>query len=642
MKQGNTARTALRALAAIAVGTLAACGGDGDNSQAGSGNSGGNTGGNNGSPAPATYSLTVQPHLGTVSQGLITILGLAAGKGVVASGTISSPGPTGQITLSIAEADCGPGLITVSGGSSGQFFDEATGQQQPLRATDQIRALVPDICKVQGPKSVSLLDELLLHLPLQQNLALQQNMEAAKNAVAEEAARLREEMTAIIGNMQDEGEQAIANALLLPRDYARVVPTPISQPLSGNSALPSDTAGVVAATLHALRERQHATATGLASMSANSFANYAAWMAKAIAESQPAGPRVAATVSDWAKGYVQATVEARIDARTAADAMNVGAVADRATVLMQSHMQTPPDVNARAQQIAGQAPVDSEDLTATLRAAALPLLLRAETPERLDEARKNGTVTYACRAGERTHGEVKIAYEDATPNGVLDHSDIFTLDYRQCLTREPLSGLALARSGRMTVTYFAGEPGVFGASGQVQFDIALSSPEATGSQPLLQANGMWTDWLAFGDPVSAGGPLLAGTTPLVRIDSQYFMMTRPGSSATTMTQGMQVRLDAGSDFGSGTGTGKAALKLRGMSQGVEIDTAQALVFEDAATGPRAVSGAISLTRHTPVARQGALSAHTSGLIRVALPGPDGAQAVRLMSMPRLMAHYLAL
>lgn len=640
MKQGNTARTALRVLAAIAVGTLAACGGDGDNGQAGSGN----TGGNHGTPpAPATYTLTIQPHLGTVSQGLITILGLAAGKGVVATGTIGSSGPTGQITLTIPEADCGPGLITVSGGPSAQFFDEATGQQQPLRATDEIRALVPDICKVEGPKSVSLLDELLLHLPLQQGLALQQNMEAARNASAEEAARLREEMTAIIGKMQDEGEQIIANALLLPRDYARVVPTPISQALSGNSALPSDTAGVVAATLHALRERQHVTVTGLASMSANTFANYAAWMAKAMAESQPAGPRVGATVSDWAKGYVQATLEASIDARTAADAMNVGAVADRATVLMQTHMQSPPDVTARAQQVAGQAPVDSEDLTATLRAAALPLLLRAETPARLSEARAKGTVTYACSAGERTHGEVTISYEDATPNGVLDHGDVFALDYRQCLTREPLSGLALSRSGRMTVTYFAGERGVFGASGQVQFDIALSNPGASGAQPLLQANGMWTDWLAFGDPVSAGGPLLAGTSPLVRIDSQYFMMARPGG-ATTMTQGMQVRLDASSDFGSNsaTGTGKAALKLRGMSQAVEIDTPQPLVFEDAATGPRAVSGSLSLTRHTPVARQGALSAHESGLIRVALPGPDGAETVRLMSMPRLMAHYLAL
>lgn len=76
--------------------------------------------------------------------------------------------------------------------------------------------------------------------------------------------------------------------------------------------------------------------------------------------------------------------------------------------------------------------------------------------------------------------------------------------------------------------------------------------------------------------------------------------------------------------------------------GHEIDTPQPLVFDDAAGGQRAVSGSISLTRHTPAARQGGLSAHESGLIRVALPGTDGAPTVRLMSMPRLMAHYLAL
>jgi len=475
----------------------------------------------------------------------------------------------------------------------------------------------------------------LLHLPSPVVDSLRANQQAIENANEQDIARLKHEMTAAIDQLKQELEPEIARALLLPADYARVVPTPISQPLSGSSALPSDTRGAVAATLHALREQQYASAPGLSPMSDNSFANFAAWAARAIAENRAA--HAPETISDWTKAYVALAVGQGIDLIAAEGAMNLGAVADRATVLMQAHMANPVDAAARAQASASQAPVDSEDLTATMRAAALPLLLRAETPARLHQARTKGSITYACTAGERTQGEVTIAYEDATPNGVLDHGDIFTLDYRQCLTREPLSGLALARSGRMTGTYFAGEPGVFGASGQVQFDIALSRPGAT--EPLLQAAGMWTDWLAFGDPVSASGPLLAGTTPLVRTDSQYFMMTRPGSSATTMTQGMQVRLDASSDFGSGSG--KAALKLRGMSMAVEIDTPQPLVFDDAAAGQRAVSGSISLTRHTPAARQGALSAHESGLIRVALPDTNGAPTVR-MSMPRLMAHYLAL
>lgn len=634
MKQGNTARTALRALAAIAVATLAACGGDGDGDGGHAGN--GNTGGNNGTPpAPVTYSLTVQPHLGTLAHGLVSVRGLG-GAGVIASGTI---GDVGQITLTIPEADCGPGLITVSGGPSAQFFDEATGKLQALGPSEKIRALVADICKVQGTKPVSMLDELLLHLPSPVVDSLRANQEAIQIANGEEVARLKREMTAAIDRMKQELEPEIAKALLLPPDYARVVPTPISRPLSGNSALPSDTSGVVAATLHALREQQHATAAGLAAISDNSFANFAAMFAKAIHENR-AG-RSPEYVSDWAKGYVDLALHAwLLDPRAARDATNLGAVADRATVLMQSHMPVQPDVAARTAEIARLAPVDSEDLTATMRAAALPLLLRAETPARLNEARTKGSITYSCTVGDRTQGEVTIAYEDATPNGMLDHGDVFTLDYSQCLTREPLSGMALARSGRMTVTYFAGEPGVFGASGQVQFDVTLSSADATAPQPLLQAAGMWTDWLAFGDPASAGGPLVAGTTPLVRIDSQYFTMTRPGGSATTMTQGMQVRLDASSDFGSGTG--KAALKLRGMSMAVEIDTPQPMVFEDTATGQRAVSGSISLTRTMPVARQGGLSAHASGLLRVALPNADGAESVRLMSMPRLMAHYLAL
>ncbi|ESH89100.1 hypothetical protein B551_0223265 [Cupriavidus sp. HPC(L)] len=639
MNRGRTARIALRALAAVVAGTLAACGGDDDGGGGQAGN--GNTGGNNGTPtAPATYSLTVQPHLGTVLHGLVTVGGLD-GKGVIASGTI---GDVGQITLTIPAANCGPGLITVSGGPSAVFFDEATGKQQALSAADKVRALVPDICKVEGTKPVSMLDELLLHLPSPVVGSLRANQEAIQRANEAEAARLKQEMTAAIDQLKQELEAEIAKALLLPADYARVVPTPISQPLSGNSALPSDTRGVVAATLHALRERQYAAAPGLSPMSDNSFENFAVWAARAIRESQAS--RTAAGISDWTQAYVAQAVAQGIDLLAAQGAMDIRAVANRATVLMQAHMTSPPDPTARARESASQAPVDSEDLTATMRAAALPLLLRAETPARLDEARTRGSVTYPCAAGERTQGEVTIAYEDATPNGVLDHGDIFTLDYRQCLTREPLSGLVLARSGRMTVTYFAGEPGVFGASGQVQFDIALSRPDptkATDAQPLLQAAGMWTDWLAFGDPLSASGPLLAGTTPLVRIDSQYFMMTPPGS-ATAMTQGMQVRLDASSDFGSGsvTGSGRAALKLRGMSMAVEIDTPQPLVIEDAAAGQRAVSGSVSLTRHTPVARQGALSADQSGLIRVALPGTDGAETVRLMSMPRLMAHYLAL
>lgn len=624
---------------------MAACGGDG--------------GGKEPTPAApetpaAPRTLTVRPHLGTVKMGQVWATSLIGNP--LGHGTVGDDG-TAHIVLSPeGNADpCGPAVITVAGADSATYFNEATGRYEPLPASVQLQTAVPDVCDTGNVVSVSPLDEMAMGLPndkTKQLRALRERQQAAIAALQAESLELRQQMTALTAQIMAENRGMVAAIFWLPGSIGMLPPTPIGAPVT---QLPSTAEGQMAALLHAMAQARE----------------------KMKAAESPTVSRADAGVSDWATGYVRwqiALLTQRMEAQNTGTAdresllgltgrpeagqylaqtppslavadigSSIEAIIEDSNTLMQATMDNPPDLAARAAGAAKVEPVASTDLSAVMRGAMAPLLLRAEPASRWQAALAQGRAEFTCAIGARSQGKVGIDYRDLDNSGTLNNGDRFDIAYDNCLAAEPLSGLTVVKKGTMQVVYQAADPGapVPDVRGLVTFDVVFNAPHADGQIPtmLFAARGSWTDRLAFANPGNTGTPLTPGGAPAVMVQSSYFEIMQAGNYI--MTQGISARLDMTPDFGGGTATGAAALKVSGMSGGVVFDTAMPMVFKATALNNATLgSGGLDYHREFGVPGSGSLGVGTAGAIRTAITDSAGTTTVRTLPLVTLLAAYL--
>ncbi|MBY4895895.1 hypothetical protein [Cupriavidus sp. AU9028] len=644
--------TALGA-AALAAALLAGCGGDGDSPAAGGG-----TGGGGGGEPPATpreYSLAVRPHLGAVRPGANLILvPLGDTRGPL---TTKVP-PTGDPVFKVPADRCGPALVALAGSTETVYFNEGTGQFETLPDTDSIRALVPDVCGTETPVSLSILDEIALHLPSAEAAAFRDailGMRARPSVPLDPSAGVDPQTVAAIEHakkLKDSISKLLAEKIGLQPGFHTVLPTQIAD---ATTPLPQTTEGHVAATIRAVMRQVTEARRAALDARVNMLELQAAGLATQMdwASSGSLSDQTAQTIAQLLYGY--SGVQLGFPSPSGVwDGMSlVGApasqiVIDLPGVIRQVEVDYVPPSEARGlleQALAAareKQPVPNADLTMVLRTALLPALLRMEPVARLDAAVAAGEARFDCTVGTAKAGTVTIRFADADNSASLTNGDTFQLDYDRCLTQEPLSGQSLARSGRMQVEY-DGRPddAVPDLRGHVRFDMVFHdgrTPEGAESV-LFRANGSWVDRAAFGAPGAIDPSVVSGGSPAVLTDDATVYLNVEGGSL--MTQGVFTRLDLTPAFRATGQSGAAALHLSGMVGGVYYGTTAPLLFGSEGNALSLQQGELTYGRDYNAPPAGTLRPHASGQVRVGVTDAEQAPTERRLSWEAVVASYLA-
>jgi len=643
------------AMVLAAAGLVSACGGSDDNTNAASATPTPQT--------PSSYALAVRPHLGTmVPGGKISLQPLADLGGPLSAIIPSSGDPIFQIP---AER-CGPGLVTISGADGASYFSEATNQTETLGATEKIRALVPNICGSTAPVSVSVLDEIALHIPAGpdagplfdymaefQRLAQEMRDQAREVRQQERAAQLAALQEAA-QKMRDAAKEKMLQALVgsTLNIIGNALPTPIGQP---NTVLPSDASGLQAAMIESLMKQyaeiekitvdlQANQAEAMAAMLAHLIANIGAASGSAAGDSSIASQLNAILLVDspakfdFASGDAAALAQAALGAKAAALAQDLAGVIGNISDRM-SGFEAARDAMevARTKALALQ-PVASPDMTLALRAALTPLLLRAEPVQRLQQAVSTGSARFACATGNVTRGTVALTFSDADNSGTLTADDTFQAIYDDCVVAEPVSGVTLTRTGAMNLTYDPHADNDIRL--QTSFEMMFRSGEtATSGTPgfLFRANGRWTDRAAFGKPGDVTASQIGSVLPVVLVDDVSLTLGDQNTNWTTQID--NARFDMTGQIATG-GAGRAEMRTQGVIDGVFYGNSPPLVF-DRDTSLRLTGGDFWFNRQA--VRTGSVEAASDGRITTTFANfaSPAVPTTRTLTWQTFVAAYLA-
>lgn len=646
-------------IALAAAGLVAACGGGDDN-----GNVAANPPGTGENPPQAqAYTLAVRPHLGTVSPGSALVAIPLTSRQNAPLQTVMPA--VGDAQFSIPAESCGPGLVAVVGSAQTRYFDEGSGQYETLPETESIRALVPDLCGNSVPVSVSMLDEIALHLRSQRLAELESAirdyqsrldrsagvdpareaaMEAARDAAIEAAQKVKDEAQSLLGQ-----------ALGLPPAFGMTLPTPIATKNPRlSTSLPDQLAAFLqslARTGQEIRENAVDKSTPIREAQARLIGEQIAGLFSNMAE-YPRPADVFNTIiaefniseAPFDFGYVAGAVDAasRIGASAEQVATDLRGLIQKA---MEGMTEYSPDMQGALEKskAAAQArtPPPSEDMTMIMRAALGPALVRAEPRSRLDEAVARRAASFACSVGATSRGNVSIEFKDNDSDGSLSSADDFMLVYKDCVFQGPLSGMTLVKSGTVWIRYDPSLPvdGQTEARGHVSFLVQIGSgagdPGDSGTR-LFSLNGAWVDRMAFGTPGAVTDSVVAGAAPVVLIDDAW--MNVIGNGKTWMSQGIYTRLDLTPDFGNNL-TGTAALQVEGMIGNVFYRTTSPLVFQRDGRELLAASGTMTYDMENNT-RAGSIRADADGKLLTALTDATGTLPQQRLAWRDLVMTYL--
>lgn len=652
----------LRWIALAAASVVVACGGDGDKAETPVA-----------PPAqPEEFSMAVRPHLGTVRPGATLIMQPLADGRPPLTATIPAQGDP---VFKIPRDRCGPGLIALQGSSVTLYFDEGTGRYEVLPETEKIRALVPDICGSDAgkPVSLSLLDEVALHVSSERSAEFEEKLRTLRDAVDHVAGVDPARMVAAQAAMRAAMEEAIRAALLLrsdlaaqlaqllglPDNYADLLPTPIDD---ASSVIPPSGEGQVAATLRAMQ--QIAASVREATMDRErslleAQAAQLARVAKPLRDPFTAQKKPTAVIDNVLGASAQFALRfghlTDIDTDDTAKALGVAATraaADLPAILdsVAAAMKDSPAIVANVEkargQARGQAPVANADMSLALRTALTPALLRVEPTARLRTALTTGKAEFACTAGTLARGKVLVTFVDLDTSGGLTSGDRFDLVYDNCLVAEPVSGLTLAKSGTMRVTYDPRDPG--GAQpdirGQVVFAMrfhadsgALSAKQAT----LFQASGQWADRAAFGAPGAVAASLYAGATPAVLLDDATLTIRQDGVDYTTEIDVARFDMSAGLANASSSGQAGGVLQMEGLVGPLRYNTGAGMVFTRSDGVLRLSQGSFNYKRQSGGTGTGSIAAGDGGLFVIGLTDGSGQTTQRSLRWDTIVTAYLA-
>lgn len=184
------ARSLTTTLSTLCLGlALAGCGGDSTST---------GTPGPGGTPAPVMASHLVVPSLGQVFSADVRVLAPGGGGLAVAELARGKTRPDGTVELDIPADAEGPFIVEVSGNDEAEYYDEGLDQRVPLRAGDQIRAVLATL--PAGGIGVTPLTELAVryleayHGPLLALSGEQLAQLLASGAIEEANARIRDEL----------------------------------------------------------------------------------------------------------------------------------------------------------------------------------------------------------------------------------------------------------------------------------------------------------------------------------------------------------------------------------------------------------------------------------------------------------------
>lgn len=639
-----------------AAGLVSACGGSDDNTNAASA-----------APTPQTpssYALAVRPHLGTMVPGGTISLQPLADLGGPLSAIIP---PSGDPTFQIPAERCGPGLVTISGADGASYFSEATNQTETLGATEKVRALVPNICGSTAPVSVSVLDEIALHIPASsdadslfeymaefQRLAQLMREQARQGRQQEMAAQVAA-LTKAAQQMKDAADARMRGALVggVFNIIGNALPTPIGQP---NTVLPPDASGLQAAMIEAVMKQYAGIEKIKLDLRANQAEAMAAIMAQLMANigaaardngasnssiaSQLNGilPVASTAKFDFASKDAAALAQAALGAKATALAQDVASVIANISDRMSGFEAARDALEAARNKALAQQPVASPDMTLALRAALTPLLLRAESVERLQQAVSTGTARLACVAGNVTRGTVALTFSDADNSGTLTADDTFQAIYDDCVVAEPVSGVTLTRTGAMNLTYDPHADNDIRL--QTSFEMMFRSGETAASGTpgfLFRANGRWTDRAAFGKPGDVTASQIGSVLPMVMVEDVSLTLGDQNTNWTTQID--NARFDMTGQIATG-GAGRAEMRTQGVIDGVFYGNSPPLVF-DRETSLRLTGGDFWFNRQA--VRTGSVQAASDGRMTTDFAdfNSPAAPTTRTLTWEAFVAAYLA-
>ncbi|WP_066735544.1 hypothetical protein [Cupriavidus sp. D384] len=611
--------------------------------------------------SPASYSLAVRPHLGSMIPGGSISLQPLADRDPPLLAQIPA---SGDPRFEIPEDRCGPGLVMVAGAPENQYYSEATGKIEVLPKTEKIRALIPDICGGSAPVPVSILDEMVLHMPGWSDAsttAFTEMMTEFQKLAAERKFATRDYrdkldaqialMTEQARKMREASDQQLLAALgvggIMKNGVIGTLPTEIGQP---NTTLPSDPSGLAAAMIEAVM-KQYGKVSGaaispdanlmelLASMLAQSLAAQGAAVQQATAAAQlnvvlpPASP----AKFDFASAADDVRGRTILGARGTALAQDVAGMLDTMTQRMSGFEEARNALAAAQAQAQAQQPVASPDLTLTLRTALTPVLLRAESPDRLRKAAAAGGASFACTAGGITRGTVGISYNDADGSGTLTAGDTFQARYDNCVVAEPISGVTLTRNGVMNLTYDPRSDTDIRLRASFEMLFGSGESDASGTpQYAYGAHGSWSDRAAFGWPGDILPGQLGSRLPAMLVEDVAVTIESAGSVASVQMQ--TARLDMIGQIADG-GAGRAEFRSGGMAGGTFYGSTLPMIF-DRGSDLRLTMGDFWFNRQAEIGGQ--LTAASDGRIKTTFtPFGSTTETTRTLPWATIVATYLA-
>lgn len=644
MTQRSKASAALAATLAAAL--LGGCGGDGD----------GGNGGNGGTDAgtPESYTLAVRPHLGTVQPGALLVLQTALGHQQFTAKVPASGDPV----FKIPRQNCGPGIVALVGSDSTVYFDEGTNRNEVLGEGNIVRALVPNVCGVTDPMSLSILDELALHLSSDFADAFRRAVEAAArdyDPVAGVDPAALEELEKAAKALRDDLAAVLSATLGLPPGFQDMLPSPIDNP---DSVIPPTAQGQIAATLRAIQEMiAQARARAVDARGALLEAQVALLAEEANRLRQRAQEKMASSVIAGTMGMVASQIGFRygdpagilaaqkVSGIGAVQQMqNIPAMLDRVNTLMPTYPPAREAIEQASANARADTPVANADLTIALRTALTPMLLRAEPLARYQQAVQQGNARFDCTVGGIARGTVAIVFTDVDNSGGLTSGDRFDLNYQNCIASEPLSGATLAKTGTMSVEYDDFNPGapVADLRGHVGFDMRFHAGGGdAGTSTLYEARGSWVDRAAFDAPGDVAGVDVVGVKPVVLLDDAMLTLSRGGTDYQTQLGAVRLDMSPGFDSTNRLGDGQAVLRVSGMGGGVGYATTDDMKFVHVGPVFGLRSGSFTFSREFGGTGSGTIAYDSGSLFTVTLKDAAGATTVRKLPWSRIIATYLA-
>lgn len=644
MTQRSKAWAALAATLAAAA--LGGCGGDGGGGGEGDTNAG----------TPDTYTLAVRPHLGTVQPGAMLVLQTALGHQQFTATVPASGDPV----FKIPRQNCGPGIVALVGSDSTVYFDEGTNRNEVLGEGNNIRALVPDVCGMSGPMSLSILNEIALHMSSDFADSFRRVVDAAArdyDPVSGVDPVARDNMVKAAQVLRDDLSGALATTLGLPAGFQDLLPAPID---SAASVIPATPEGQVAATLRALQEMiRQSRAQAIDQRRAQLEAQLALIAEEANRLRQRGQEQMVSAIIASSMGMLAGhmafqygdpagilVAQKVIGVGALQRVQNIPSILDRVQSLMPTY---PPALEAMEQAVANaraDMPVPNADLTIALRTALTPMLLRAEPVTRYHQAVQQGTVQFDCSAGGVTRGTVAMTYTDVDNSGALTSGDRFDLDYRNCIVSEPLSGATLAKTGTMSVTYDDFEPDapVQDLRGHVSFEMRFHAGDgdtAGDAATLYEASGSWTDRAAFDAPGDVAALAAVGVKPVVLLDDAMLTLSRDGTVYQTQIGSARLDMSAGFDSTNQLGDGQAVLRVSGMGGGVGYTTVDDMEFVHVGPVFGLRNGSFTFSREFGGTGSGTIAYGSSGQFTVTLKDAAGVTTERKLPWRKIIASYLA-